>query len=347
LRKLFGILPLAIIALVLIPACGDDGSSPVDNGNDQFTTRELRDVDYVHNTFFYFDHPAEYVGPQAGTIKVYRSRSPQDPPGPSDPGWAVPDPLGCGDAMLTLVAQLNTGQTPANALQQDFALLAYDEYSLIYSGAGEIIGLQLRDPILPTDLRTLAVSYVSVDGWPVGGTYLHYGVVPSVPGYSPDNLILEMLKAPDPDPQGAFGVTWSLEMRGVYDLGAKNIEGSSLEITVLDVLSPRAEPWFPEGSTVPYLQIFGLDQTDAAGSGPSDGRIDLARVDLHNGWLFFPAEQAFHPDASLVNAWTGGQFSFTAAYQPQYDVSQAIYTEKLTPLRTEEVHQYLIRVRSQ
>jgi hypothetical protein len=344
-RRLFGILPLALIALVLIPACGDDGS-PVDDGNDQFTTRDIRDVDYVDNKFFYIDHPDEYVGPEPLTIKVYRSMLPQDPPVPSNVGWAVPDPLGCGDAMLTLVAQLNTGQTPTNAIQQDFVLLDDDEYTLIYGDGGLIIGLELRDAIPAADLRTLAVSYVSLDGWPVGGTYLHYGVLPSVPGYGVDNLILEMLKAPDPDPQGPFAETWDLEMRRVYDLGAKNIDGSSLEITVLDVLSQRAEPWIPEGATVPYLQIFGLDQTGTSGSGPSDGRIDLARVDLRNGLLFFPEARAFNPEAPLVDAWTGGQFSFTGAYQAQFDVSGAIYTEKLTPIRTEEVHQYLIRVRS-
>jgi hypothetical protein len=56
--------------------------------------------------------------------------------------------------------------------------------------------------------------------------------------------------------------------------------------------------------------------------------------------------QAFRPDASSVDAWTNGEFSFTGPYAAQYDASLAIYNEELTPTRADEVHQYMIQVRT-
>jgi cell surface protein SprA len=145
-----------------------------------------------------------------------------------------------------------------------------------------------------------------------------------------------------------YATTWALEMRHIYDLGSTRINSSTLEINVVDILTARLNPSYPDGSTVPYLQIFGLDQTDMAATGPPDGRIDLSggRVDVIRGLLYFPVSQAFRPDASSVDAWTNGEFSFTGPYAAQYDASLAIYNEELTPTRADEVHQYMIQVRT-
>jgi cell surface protein SprA len=240
------------------------------------------------------------------------------------------------------VNQLNSSQVPTDGVEQEFALLQLGtDYAFVKDATNVVIGIELTEAIPDTEPRALAVSYQNVDGWLVGGTYQVMEVLPGTPGY-PNHLLLEMLKAPDPDPQGAFASTWHLEMRNVYDLGFTNMDGSSLEIDIVDVF--RLEDSTPEGSDVPYLQIFGLDQTDAAGTGDRDGLIDLAYVNLARGLLIVPSLQPFHPDPLLVDAWTGGQFAFTGLYAPQYDTALAIYNEKLTPTREGEVSQYIIRV---
>lgn len=346
--------PLAIGALVLATSCDEDASSPETPDNPSPVFREVRDVDYVHNTYFYFDDPRAFIGPQSRSIGVWRTVLPidfvDDPTILRFPGWAIPDPDGTGQAIRDAVTALNNGQLPAVGVEHDFKWLELGtHYAFVVNAASDsILGIELFEPIPDTEFRSLAVSYTNLDGQLVGGSYSQLGVLkngqPIVPGSADDHLLLEMVKAPVPDPQGIFASTWRLEMRNVYDLGLANIKGSSLVVEIADNLSPRVNPSYPQGSDVPYLRIFGLDQTDGLGTGPPDGRIDLARVDLDAGLLWFPSLEPFHPDPDDVTAWTAGQFAFTNEYQAQYDKSLAIYTEKLTQIQELEVHQYMIRV---
>lgn len=350
-----------IAALALLPACSDDSTAPnqpscKDNApvNVSRTLHEIRDVDYVHNKYFYFDDPATFIGPNAGTVKVYRTVTAQDLL--NDPsivhvtGWAAPDPEGWGHGTAAVSVSLNAGTPPTNAIEQEFELLELGvDYTFIRSPSNNaVIGVALEEAIPDSEGRALAVGYVTIDGWLIGGTYQQMGVLPTVPGYSPDKLVVELIKEPVPDPAGAFPSTWLLEMRNVYDIGMTDIEGSTLEVEIVDVLVPRSDHSIPNGSTVPYLQIFGLDQVDCEGAPQSDGRFDVttARVDLEQGLIFFPVSKAFHPDPSKVSEWTDGVFAFTGSFQAQYDNSLAIYEEKLTPTRENEVHQYVIKVLS-
>ena len=342
----------AIAALALFPACSDDSSTPNQPVPDERTLTEIRDVDYIHGRFFYFDDPAMFIGPNAGTVKVYRTVTATDlqinPALVSIGGWAAPDPEGWGHGIGDIIFPLNAGELPTNAIEQDFEQLQLDvDYTFIRSPSNNaVIGIALAEAIPDTEERALAVSYVTIDGWAIGGTYEQMAVTEAAPDYSPERLVLELIKEPVPDPAGAFPTTWKLEMRNVYDLGKTNIHAASMEVDIVDVLLTRSDPSIPNGSTVPYLQIFGLDQEGAFGS--PDGKIDItpARVDLEQGLLFFPLAKAFHPDPSYVDEWTDGVFAFTGAYQEQYDKSLAIYAEKLTPTRENEVHQYVIKVLS-
>lgn len=339
----------------LLSACGDDSTGPTDPPTpDTRTLTEIRDVDYIHHRFFYFDDPAMFIGPNAATVKVFRTVTPTDlqnnPSIAYISGWAAADAEGWGHGTVEgIVLPLNAGELPTAALEQNFEMLQLDvDYTFIRSPANNaVIGIALAQAIPDDEQRALAVSYITVDGWAIGGTYQQMGVLPTAPGYSADKLVLELIKEPVSDPNSAFPSVWKLEMRNVYDLGKTNIHGASMEVAIEDVLVPRSDHTIPNGSTVPYLQIFGLDQEGGFGSTP-DGRIDVtpARVDLEHGLLFFPLAKAFHPDPSYVDEWTDGVFAFNGSFQAQYDNSLAIYTEKLTPTREVEVHQYVIKVLS-
>ncbi len=337
-----------IISLALLPACSDDSTAPNQPAPDELTLTEIRDVDYVHRQYFYFDDPALFIGPNASTVKVYRTVLPQDlvndPAIVRLPGWAAPDPEGWGHGIGDIVLPLNAGELPTEAIEQEFEFLELDvDYRFVRSPQNNaVIGIALAEAIPDAELRALAVSYVTIDGWAIGGTYDQMGVLPSAPDYNPNKLVLELIKPPVLAPSGEFPTTWKLEMRNVYSLGMTNIHGGSMEVTIVDVLSVRDEPWYPNGSTLSYLRIFGLDQAGVLGA--PDCRIDLNRVDLEQGLLIFPLANAFHPDPTFVDGWTGGTFAFTGPYQAQYDNSLAIYTEKLTPTRENEVHQYVIKV---
>ncbi len=319
--------------------------------------REIRDVDYVRNKYFYFDNPRASIGPQVATIEVYRQRSDSEPADGRQFGIAVPDPAGDGQGIRDAVSAINAGTVPPNLIDDDFFLLTLGvDYTFIVDAVTDsIIGLELFQPIPSTALQALAVSYVNTLGDVIGGTFSSMGVIDPTTGqvYTPDSqggqkLVLEMIKAPDPDPRGILGSTWLLEIRNIYNLGLTNIDGSSLDIQIVDVIKPRLNPQYPDSTNVLYLEIFGLDQTDRSGTGPPDGRVDLTfgRVNLDAGLLQFPTLEPFIPDTTLVTDWTDGEFQFTGRFAAQYDTSRSIYTEKLNATREAEVHQYLIQVRA-
>ncbi len=311
--------------------------------------REIREIDYVRYKYFYFDDPrGAFIGPQSAGIEVYQGFIDNNSSGGANrvQGYAVPDSTGTGQAIRDAVTRLNATGSLAGLSTQYFELLQLGtDYTFIINAATDsITGIELFQAIPNTANQTLAVRYVNTDGDVVGGTYDELGV-----NEGGSKLLLEMIKAPDPDPQNPFtGSTWELEFRNIYNLGLTNIDGNSLEISIIDNLRPRLNPQFPDSSEVPYLRIFGLDQTDGSGTGPPDGRIDLryGGVNLDAGLLQFQELEPFIPDTSLVTQWTDTTFQFTGPYAAQYGVSRAIYTEKLSPQREDEVHQYSIHVRA-
>jgi hypothetical protein len=323
----------------------------------QTEVREIRDVDYVRNKYFYFNDPSlasSSILPREASISVYRTVLPSDPPSlPRRGGWAIPDPDGTGQTIRAAVDSLNAGRRPQNAIDQDFQLLqlGVDYNFIIDTDTEDILGIELFEAIPNSATKALAVLYVNQGGQMVGGTYASLGVlvngVPVVPGSANDKLLLKMIKAPDPDPNHPiFGSTWKLEIRNIYNLGLTNIDGSSFNLEIVDILNSRLNPQFPEGSEVPYVRIFGLDQTDRSGTGPPDGAVDLTlgRVNLDLGLLQFPSVTPFTPDTTLVTDWTDGDFQFSGKYAAQYDTSRAIYNQKLNPTREQQVHQYIIHV---
>lgn len=308
-------------------------------------TRSIRDVDYVKDRFFFIDDPAFFIGANESTLDVFLTVTAQDlakdPSIVRAPAWVTPDPYGDGQWITDGAERLKIGARPFSGLYQDFRLLQPGvDYDLIHSSTGDLIGVALRAAVPPTAQKTLAMRYVNLNAAPIGGSYSSYGI-----NATPDTLILEMIKAPDPRPDGPFEYTWLLMMRNVYYLGWHNIDFEALSVRIEDVITARAHPSRPVGSDVPYLRIFGLDLTDSLETGPPDGQIDgfSYQLDLSKGFLFFPDPRAFAPDTVLVNTWTDGEFNFTGPYEAQYEKAGWIYNANLNPSEREEFHQYLIK----
>jgi Motility related/secretion protein len=329
--------------------------TPTGGSLGQSETSTIRDVDYVRNKYFYIDDPASFIGARAEGFEVYREVAPNDPTDiPRTAGWAIPDPVGDGQSIRDAAAAISASGTTAEGLSDNFQRLerGTDWDFIIDARTNEPIGIELFDPIPDTALKALAVRYVNLDGTPVGGSYSSLGVTingqPVVAGSKDDKLMLEMIKAPTPDPAGvAYSSTWRLMVRNIYNLGLTNIDGNSLDVSIEDNLDGRINPDVPVGATVPYLRIFGLDQTDRSGTGKPDGRIDLTAgvVDLNNGIIQFPSIYPFAPDSTRVAAWTDSAFAFTGDYAAQYEASRKIYTTRLTNSTLEsEAHVYDIRV---
>ncbi|HET6349301.1 MAG TPA: cell surface protein SprA [Candidatus Krumholzibacteria bacterium] len=318
----------------------------------------VNDVDYVKNKYFYFANPRDFIGPRDETVQVYRTITPNDllihPDQPRIHGWVMPDSMGDGSQIKAAADAINAGGRPTAALAQDFQLLTFgqDYDFLIDAQSKKTIGIELFDPIPASATKAIGVSYTNEFGQVVGGSYSSLGVNdpatgrPPTPDSAADSLMLKMLKAPDPRPTGPFGSTWRLMVRNIYNLGLTNIDGNSLKIDIEDILNTtRLNSDTPQGSDVKYLRIFGLDQTDRAGTGKPDGLIDLNYyVDLTSGLLTFPSLEPFAPDTTNVTTWTEGQFQFHGQYADQYNTSKKIYEQLLNTTQEQDDHQYVIHV---
>jgi hypothetical protein len=357
---------LAALALIAIFAsCESDSSTPQET---QPVTEKhiIRDVDYIKHKYFYFDDPHSFIGPRAEDprIEVFRTVLPQDilahPEILRLRGWVVPDPAGDGQAIRDVAAVLKSGGAPFHAEREDFQLLTFgvDYDFMIDANTNRAIGVDLFDPIPDTALKALAVRYINETGISVGGSFHTLGVADG-----DSTLMLEMLKAPDQRPEVPYGSTWRLEMRNAYDLGwhnapppdsvrirnaryvvANDLQPGSIKIVIRDILSARQVETRPEGSTVRYLRIFGLDQVGKNGTGSSDGLVDSWYVDFPHGILWMPSLHGFAPEPEAVSQWTDGEFAFTGQYQAQYDSSLAFYNHLLNPTEEADHHQYDIHV---
>jgi hypothetical protein len=320
------------LTLALFTSCDDDSSARPKQPEFAVETHVIRDIDYVKDKYFYFDDPRYFIGPRANDpqINVYRTVTPTDLLNHPDiqriPGWVMPDSIGDGQSIRDAAATISSGRRPDYALIQDFELLqAGVDYDLIVDPPTQlVVGIKLADPVPPSALKAIAVTYVNRDDI--------------------DTLMLEMLKAPDPRSQGPFGSAWRLAARNYYYLGTRDIGPNALTIVIEDVLGSRSDHTRPEGSSMPYLRIFGLDQSGSNGVGPSDGLIDAWYVDLTTGILQFPSVESFAPDPINVNSWTDGAFAFDGPYQAQYDKSLSIYEKLLNPTELLDAHQYIIKV---
>ena len=272
----------------------------------QTEERTISDRSFIVNTYFFLDRPPDrqfpnrFIRPQEGAIDVYKSVPDfQSATKPTTWGAAYVDSLGDGSG-IGLGAEFEKRQ---------FELLAaIDDYRFVLDAVTEgVVGIELVRPISKGEI--LAVAYVNVAGDTTGD----FGKAASKDENEP--LWFELIWPADPLPQGRFGYTWAYMMRNIYNLGLSNIDASTLDVEIAEIAN-RANPTNPDSSSVPWIRIFGLDQTDETGTGKPDNRVDLLTgvIDAQRGILTFPDLTPFDPNPANVERWTEGEFAFTGRY---------------------------------
>jgi hypothetical protein len=279
----------------------------------QTERRSIRDYQYVTNTYFFLDKPDPppsitlrygnvFFRPLEDSIEVFQSVQPfeiaANPELIRYAGKAWVDSAGRGDDIRAALDSIANGGEPPPFEDREFKeLVAGEDYRFVLDAVDQsVLGIELVRSIPNSEV--LAVRYKNEAGDIIGD----YGNFTAP-------LALELIKPFEPNPDD---YTWSYMMRNIYNLGLSNIDAATLEVDILDD-SPRLDPSTPEGSPIPWIRIFGLDQTDESGEGPPDARIDLTSglIDLTRGILTIPSLRGFDPDSVSVAQWTNGEFSFS------------------------------------
>jgi hypothetical protein len=293
--------------IVLLVSCSDDSTGPCNCQDDEKETFIVSSINPILNSYFTFDRPPDTTYPdrffavRADEVNVWRSTTEFFIPEiVTTWGAAYVDSLGDGSGI---------GMGDYFAVRR-FRLLEVDgDFRFVLDPVtDEVFGFQLMNPLFEGEV--LAVTYINEPGDTVGD---HFGQ-PS--DDLEDPILMELIRPSGAVPSGPFGYTWPYMLRNMYTWGVGTIVPASLEVEIHEITN-RDSTWRPEGSSLPWIQIFGLDQTDDTGTGPPDGKIDLTccLVDFNRGLLIFPCLTPFDPPADLVEAWTDGEFAFTGAYE--------------------------------
>ncbi len=298
---------IVVFSLSLLSSCCDECNCDENVIPQIPEERWIYDTQFVANTYFFLDRPPSeqfpnrFIRPKEGAMDIYRS-VPFVFPGTTPTTWglAYVDSLGRG-------AGIGVG---ADFEKRQFELLTpNDDYRFVRDMMSEfVIGIELIQPISRGEV--LAAAYVNVAGDTIGD----YGEPMSNDENEP--LGLELIWSSVPLPQGPFGYTWAYMMRNIYNFGLYNIDISTLDVEINEIAN-RPDTSTPDSSSVPWIRIFGLDQTNATGTGPPDGKVDLLTgvIDAERANLIFPGVTPFDPDPDDVELWTDGEFAFTGRYE--------------------------------
>jgi len=340
-----------MLSAIFFLACSEDTAVIPPDEKIQTEERLIPDINYVSNVYFLLDNPyGPFIQPRVGKLEVFESITDverQDPYTISYFGLAFVDTTAGGTPIRDAKAAFESGMDTPPREEGFFREFMFGEdYRYILDIADEsVVGIELLEPV--PDNKVLGVRYINMSGDTIGD----YRNFPQVinGGYPEDYpLFLELIKPRIPRPTNQFGYTWDFMLRNVYDLAKQNIDPLSLEVEIED-LSNREDNAHPEGETVPYIRIFGLDRYNDSGLGEPDGRIDLQAglIDFNRGQLIFPTLRPFDPPIGYVASWTGSDTSFVVPddYERLGLANPAIYDEYLSGPDLQEARHYNIIVR--
>jgi hypothetical protein len=343
-----------IICLVVLASltvsCSEDPVIIIPDPVIQKETRIIADINYVDNTYFFLDNPnGPFIRPHVGEIEVWVSVNEierQNTEIITFFGLAFVDTTARGNPIRDAKAAFEAGQDTPPREEGYFKLLEFGmDYRYVLDIEDEsVFGIELIRRV--EDNKILAVRYINEYGDSIGD-YAQFPMI-GFPGEEEDfPIFLEVIKPRNPRPTNQFGYTWDFMMRFIYNLGLTDIDASTLEIEIED-LSNNIINTQPEGESVPYIRIFGLDRFDEYGNQEPDNRVDLQAglIDFNRGLLTFSSLRPFDPNIADVAQWTAGDDSFIVPddYVNLNLANSTIYDDYLTGIELQMARRYNIVV---
>ncbi len=108
-------------------------------------------------------------------------------------------------------------------------------------------------------------------------------------------LVLQLVKPPNLQPK--FKDAWSLQLRNIYPIGGRDVKEDGFKLDIQYRLPGQEARSDYNG--VKLIQAFGLDKTDASGTGRPDGSFDFVpgrTIFPSTGEIVFPVLQPFGKD---------------------------------------------------
>ena len=337
-QGLFGIRGKATVGGldVTMIASQDKGSAnrKTFRGESQETSNDLRDYQYIKNTYFFLDdiyrsafqaqaqgqqtlNPADLVADESVEVWINDFNSYNDIEKSALPAvaYAFLQQQGLADT-------LNTRNVRGGKEQGQFHKLDRSEFQVYANGY-----IILNQPL--SDAWALATAYRTQGG-------KTYGKVRFVPRDSSDTGLFKLIKAQNQRPPTTASPnsdpTWRLMWKNVYGLGGRSVEKTGFSLRVLRDVPGQEALDNQDGRS--YLQILGLDRHGQTSSSPPDNLVDFDEtiVDLVRGELIFPYLEPF--GAQDVGA-TGLKNRVPEIYNEANEVTQR------------ERSQYSIEIKSQ
>ncbi len=351
-RRILSAFVWVLILTAFLPlACSEDTVVIPPDDEIQKEERLILDVNYVNNVYFFLDNPyGPFIQPRVGELEVFESVTEVERLNPemiAFYGLAFVDTTARGTQIREAKAAFDAGLETPPREEGYFRLLEFaTDYRYVLDIVDEsVLGIELLQRV--DNNRILAVRYINELGDSIGDYRQFPHNVPV--GQEEDfPIFLELIKPRNPRPYSNFGYTWHFMMRNIYNLGMYYIDPGTLEIEIED-LSNRPVTTYPEGETVPYIRIFGLDRYDESGLNEPDGLIDLQAglINFQRGLLTFPSLRPFDPLMNDVAEWTAGDESFIVPddYERLGLANPVIYDEYLSGTDLQKAHRYDIIVR--
>jgi len=212
------------------------------------------------------------------------------------------------------------------------------EFELWVDQQGNFVAIDLGREMDEDDLLAVVYNVVDADGELLYAVGDRPGADETRPLVLDDVAYLRM-KLLKPSRNFRDPHTFQYVLRNIYRLGGTNIDAQSFDLR-LEYKSQGEHPELESASQLPWIQVFGLDLTDAGGNPTPDGLVDKADpllFDLRNGLLKFPLymPRPFAAEADLYETYandTGfdaeSSVLFNAEGQP---VMAPLYDWETTP----------------
>ncbi len=199
--------------------------------------------------------------------------------------FAVPDP-----------EVIDTDTTKTGPESRDWWMVNLDKSD--FELFPELGAVALNTSLMENEV--LAVAYRDTSGKKVGSFYYEFTDSLGNQSFKP---MLKLIKTQNPQP---VHKSWDLEWKNVYSLGGRNIQEDGFELKIYRI-NPGGEDFEGvdvDGTTKSFLDLFGLDKTNANGDNSPDNVIDFHEnfLNLRRGELVFPNLRPFDPgeDAAFL-----------------------------------------------